>query len=177
MSQICYDIVLELSRQDNHIRGLAGLLKTNQMTIARRVEELVGLNVLDFRIEGKNKVHFMKNSLEAIQYLKIAEQYKAMGLVSRYPRFRLIVEKINADDKIVLAILFGSYAKGNADKNSDIDVYIDVAEAAKRIGQLDSRLNIKTGEFSLNSPLAKEIIKNHVILKGVDNYYEVLKKA
>ena len=41
-----------------------------------------------------------------------------------------------------------------------------------KIKELNSKLSIKIGEFDLNSLLIKEIIKNHVIIRGVEDYYE-----
>ena len=37
---------------------------------------------------------------------------------------------------------------------------------------LDSKLSIKIGKYDKNNNLIKEIEKNHVIIKGVDEYYE-----
>jgi len=58
MSQINYNIFQELEKQDNHIRGLAKALRTNQTTIARKATELEKQNILqqeEKRIEEKEK--------------------------------------------------------------------------------------------------------------------------
>ena len=176
MSQINYNIVLNLMKQDNHIRGLAKDLNTNQTTIARKVQELADQNILDFRLEGKNKVYFIKKTLESSEYIKIIEHNKLLEAIKKYPKLRLIIEKIQENKKMKLAIIFGSYAKGNADKDSDIDLYVQTQSKDTKISleQGDSKLSIKIGKFDKETTLAKEIIKNHIIIKGVDAYYELI---
>ena len=40
-----------------------------------------------------------------------------------------------------------------------------------KIKELNSKLSIKIGDFDVNSLLIKEIIKNHVIIRGVEEFY------
>ena len=91
----------------------------------------------------------------------------------------LLIQKIidsntKKSEKISMAVLFGSYAKGIAHKESDIDIYIDTTDARvkKEVELVDSKINIKTGRYDKNSLLIKEVDKNHVIIKGVESYYE-----
>ena len=73
-----------------------------------------------------------------------------------------------------MIILFGSYAKGIAKKESEIDIYIETTNNSikERIKSINSRINVKIGKFDANSLLIKEIIKNHVILRRVEQFYE-----
>ena len=73
-----------------------------------------------------------------------------------------------------MIILFGSYAKGNEKSDSDIDIYLETInnKVKNKVKEINSRLSIKIGEFDLNSLLIKEIIKNHVIIRGLEEYYE-----
>lgn len=176
MSQINYNIVLELKKQNNHIRGLAKALETNQTTIARKVQELEKQNIVDYRQEGKNKVYFLKKTLETDEYFKIIEHNKLLEIIRNHPRLRQIIEKIKNNKEIKLAILFGSYAKNNASKESDIDIYIETQknEIKKNLELLDSKLSVKIGKFDKEMTLAKEIIKNHILIKGEDRYYELI---
>jgi predicted nucleotidyltransferase len=103
----------------------------------------------------------------------MVEKYKLLKTLEKYPYLRSIIEKIQKDKKIKLAILFGSYAKGLAKQDSDIDIYIDTTNKTKKeLEALDTKLSIKIGKFNSSSLLAKEIIKNHIILKGVEEFYE-----
>jgi predicted nucleotidyltransferase/Trp operon repressor len=176
MSQICYKIFEALMGKRSHIRALAKELGTNQTTIARKVKELQAENILDFSPEGKNKVFFIKKSLEAKQYSYIVEHNKLLEAIRKYPRLRQITEIIQKDSRINLAILFGSYAKMSSGKESDIDIYIRTndRDVKKELESMDSLLSIKIGGYDPENPLAKEIERNHVVIKGVEAYGRLL---
>ena len=168
------EILKELLNSPNHIRGIAKKLNTNHMTIVRRIKELTKENVVDYRQEGKNKVYFLKKTIEARNYVFSTENYKLNKLLEKYPQLRIIIDKIKSDNLIKLALLFGSYAKGIAKTDSDIDIYIETRD--KKIKEdlklANSKLSIKIGEYDSSNLLIKEIWKNHVILKGIEEYYE-----
>ena len=168
------EIVELLLKESLHVREIAKRLKTNHMTIARKTKRLVESNVADFRKEGKNNIFFLKKTIEARAYILMSEQYKMLSAISRYPELRSIVENIQKTRNISLAILFGSYAKNIAKKDSDIDVYIETAsqKLKKELSMLNSRLSIKIGRYDRKSNLIKEIEKHHVIIKGAERYYE-----
>lgn len=176
MEQNSYNIkiVRALLKSQNHIRGLARLIDTSQMTVVRKVEELYRNNVVDFRQEGKNKVVFLKKSLEAKQYAYAVEMQNLLEVLKKYPYLRRIIELVRKNKKISLAVLFGSYAKGNAGKESDIDIYLDTSDSKVKgeIEMIDSRISAKIGKYDSDSILIKEIEKNHVILKGIEEFYE-----
>ncbi len=176
MSQNYYKIkiVESLLQKENHIRGLAKELKTNQTTIARKIGELYQENVVDYKREGRNKVYFLKKSLEALQFAMITENYKLLEALREYPYLRRIFQYIKKNKKIKLAILFGSHATKMATKESDIDIFIETRNKAIKteIENLNSRINVKIGKFNRKNLLIKEIEKNHIIIKGVELYYE-----
>jgi len=156
------------------VRGLAKALSANQMTISRKIEELYEENVVDYRREGRNKVFFLKKTLESKQWACMAESRKQLDIIRKYPRLRVIFEKIRQNPGVTLAVLFGSYANGTATDESDIDVYIDTKEKRIKndIGLIDTKLNVKIGSYDRENLLIREIEKNHVIIKGADEYYE-----
>lgn len=176
MSQNNYNVSIfeALLKSENHIRGLARLLKTNQTTIARKIQELYKKNIVDFKQEGKNKVFSIKRTLEAKQYSYVVEASKLLEILNKYPMLRRIIEQIKKNERIQLAILFGSYAKGTAAKDSDIDIYLDTAnnKLKEEVELFDSKISVKIGKYSKDSLLIKEIEKNHVIIKGIEIYYE-----
>ena len=176
MSQNNYNlkIIEALLRSENHIRGLAKLLGTNQTTIARKVQELHKENILDWKREGRNKVVFLKKSLETKQYVYAVEVQKLLVTIKKYPSLRRVIELIKKNEKITLAILFGSYAKGTAHKDSDIDIYLCTTDTKlkEEVEAIDSKISVKVGNYNKDSLLIKEIEKNHIILKGIELYYE-----
>ncbi len=176
MSQKDYNtlIIENLLKSSNHVRGIAEDIGTNQTTASRKLQELYKENVVDYRYEGKNKVFSLKKSLEAKQYACIAELHKAIRIINQYPFMRKIFEELRKNEDIHLAILFGSYTKGNPDKHSDIDIYIETTDPnlKKQAENIDSRIRAKIGKYDRDNILIKEIQKNHVIIKGVEEYYE-----
>ena len=176
MSQNNYNtlIIENLLKSSNHVRGIAEDIGTNQTTVSRKLQELHKANIVDYRYEGKNKVYFLKRSLEAKQYACIAELQKAIRIINNHPFMRKIFEELRKNENIHLAILFGSYAKGNPDRNSDIDIYIETTDPnlKKQAERIDSRIRAKIGKFDKDNILIKEIQKSHVIIKGVEEYYE-----
>ena len=168
------EIINSLLTSNWHVRGLAKHLGINHMIVFRKFKELYEENVLDYKEEGKNKTYFLKNSVEAQTYIFIAENYKLIKLLKRKSFFRRIIELIQKDNRISLAIVFGSYAKGLENKNSDIDIYIETnnSKIKKDIENINSKINVKIGIYNKNNLLIQEIKKNHVIIKGIEVFYE-----
>src|SRR3989344_3478880 len=140
-----FEIILALIKSENHLREISKLTKIPIATLSRKLFELRKQNIIDYKTEGKNKVYFLKKNLISQKAVIASENYKCIKLLIEYPKLMTIFEDIL--EKSNLIILFGSYAKGIPKENSDIDLYMET----------------------------KENIKNHVIIKGTELYYEKLK--
>ena len=169
------ELVLELLKQKQlHLRELAKLTGQPVATISRAVSRLIAEQVLDYQLLGKNKAIKLKNNLIARQYVYLAEHYKLIKLVKKYPQLLIIIEGILEKTDEQLIILFGSYAKFSPKPDSDIDIYVETLKKAvkEQINQVHSRISTKIGKFDTEQHLIKEIVKNHVIIKGVERFYE-----
>lgn len=171
---ISSEIIDILSREEIHARALAKRLDINHMTVIRNLKELVSENVLEFRKDGRNKVYFLKKNIEARNYELISEVHKLNKTLKKYPELRKTIKDIQQNKEIKLAILFGSYARFTANKNSDIDIFIETRDRKlkEELELHNSRLSVKIGEYDSSSVLIKEIEKNHVIIKGAELFYE-----
>jgi len=171
---ISSEILNVLFGEEIHARALAKRLEINHMTVIRNLKELVSENVLEFRKEGRNKVYFLKKNMEARNYELISELYKLNKTLEKYPEIRQTIKNIQQNKEIGLAVLFGSYARGTANKKSDIDIFIETKDRnlKKELELINSRLSVKIGDYDRSSSLIKEIEKNHVIIKGVEPFYE-----
>ncbi len=171
------EIILLLLKGENHLRNIARILKVPHATIQRRLENLIKENTLNYKREGKNKVFFIKGGLQAKNYVFNAERYKLIKLLKKYPELNIIIDDILKKTDENMVILFGSYAKFSAKKDSDIDIYIETKsrKTKEKTEYVNSRIRVKIGKFDISSLLIKEIIKNHVILKGVEIFYEKTK--
>ncbi|MDO9537120.1 MAG: hypothetical protein Q7J68_02250 [Thermoplasmata archaeon] len=174
---ISSEIILALLRGRIHVRGIAAELGIPHSTIHRRVNDLIMDNVLDFRMEGKNKVVFLKEGFQTRNHVLNAERYKLIKLLQTYPELNVILEEMLARTDAGLVVLFGSYAKFTARKDRDIDIYAETLDESVKTGMesAHSKVRVKTGEFDPDSPLIREIIKNHVILRGAERFYDKVK--
>jgi predicted nucleotidyltransferase len=174
MEQISAEIIIRLRNRPAHGRELARALGTNHMAVARSLKGLTEQNALDCTTQGRNKVYSVKDTAEAKSLLGMAELVRLNQGIAMYPRLRKIVNAIQVRSSIRLAMLFGSYAKAIAKERSDIDLYVDTSDRRLRdeLSQLDPRLSVKIGKFDTGNELIKEIIKDHIIIKGFEEYYE-----
>ena len=168
------EIILNLIKNKTHLREIARNIGESHSTVLRKINELVKETVIDYKQEGKNKVFYIKNNLKAKNYVYSAEIYKLNKLLKKYPELSVMFEEIKENFPKGMIILFGSYAKGSPKSDSDIDIYLETNDSKikNRIKELNSKLSIKIGEFDINSLLIKEIIKNHIIIRGVEDFYE-----
>ena len=168
------EIILVLLKNRTHLREIARILKEPHSTILRKINELVMENILDYTKEGKNKIFFIKNNLKSKNYIYSAEIHKLNKILKKYPELSIIFEDIKKNFSKGMIILFGSYAKDNPKKDSDIDIYLETNDSKIRdkLKEINSKLSIKIGKFDITSLLIKEIIKNHVIIKGLEDFYE-----
>jgi predicted nucleotidyltransferase len=176
-NNIDFEIILLLIKGENYLRGIAKQLDESHSTVLRKLSGLVEENVLDYKKEGKNKVFFIKNNLQAKNYVFNAERYKLIKVLKKYPELNVIIEDVLKNAEYKLIILFGSYAKFTAKKDSDIDIYVETRsrKTKENIEAVHSKVKVKIGSFDIDSQLIKEIIKNHIILRGVEEFYEKIK--
>ncbi len=170
-----HETILFLIKKEAHGRELAKELKTSLTRIQSILKELRNNNIIDFKVEGKNHIYFIKKNLIAKAHILNSENYKLTKLLRKYPLesiFKEITER--CPNRIIL--LFGSYAKFNIKEESDIDIYIDTTDKKikENINQINDNLSIKIGEFDKDDLLIKEIIKNHIIIQGGELYYDKL---
>lgn len=172
-----YEIILLLVRGGRHIRDISKALDASHSTVLRRLNEFVEENALDYKTEGRNKVFFIKRNLEGRNYVYNAERYKLNQLIKKYPRLAVLLEDLlkKTDERLIL--LFGSYAKFSAKEDSDVDVYVETnsRKVKEAIESVNSKIRVKIGDFNPESLLIKEIIRNHVIIRGVEDFYEKTK--
>jgi len=167
-------IILILIKNRIHLREIARVLGESHSTILRKLNELINENIIESEQQGKNKLYSLKNNLITKSMVYMAENYKLIKLLKEYPKLEIILKDITKKTDVKLIIIFGSYAKFSAKSNSDIDIFIETKSRKVKdiVKKINSKLSVKIGPLDKNSLLIKEIIKNHVILKGVEEFYE-----
>jgi len=141
------------------------LVKTTLMGNSRMCEFTYRFNPKVFEAEAERRGDLFKNKDFMILHNRLAEL--------KFP---------------FIALLFGSQAKGAANKHSDIDLLTiggDEKEIKAAISLLPDKIHHTTLSYDNFINMAKskeftvvsEAIKNNIILIGIEEYYRLLKNA
>lgn len=171
-----FEVLLCLLKKEMHGRELSKTLETSLTRIQSILNELRRRNVLDYRVEGRNHVYFIKRNLIAKTFILNAESYKLAKLLSKYPFLEPLFKEATQKHPGKIIILFGSYAKFIPKEGSDIDLYVESTDkkVKETINRINERIRVKIGRFYKEDPLIQEVIRNHVILQGSEEFYEKL---
>ncbi len=170
------EIIEVIRKQPNHIRKISQSLNMIPSTVMRIMKRLEKERVVDYERQGRNKKYFLKDTPEAQGYLYLAEEYKLIKLLQK-AKLRRIIKELKQETNNELIILFGSQVKGSANKNSDIDVYVETTskKLKSKLTLISEKLQIKLGKFNKHSLLSKEIIKDHVLVQNKERFYALIK--
>lgn len=162
--------IIELLRKEQaHIRLIGKRLNLIPSTVLRTVKRLEDEKVVDFKVQGKNKTYFLKDTPESRIYLLMSEHYKLLKCLENQ-KLRRIFKQLKDKTCGELIVLFGSYAKGSAKKDSDVDIFVETKNRSVRaeLNAISDELSIKIGELNKNDLLSKEIIKDHIVIQNVE---------
>ncbi len=164
-----------------YLREISKLTKIPLKTVQTILNILEKMSILKSKTIGKNK--YFRLNLDNIQtkhYLLQAEIYKTCLFVDKYPIFNTFMKKINLNEAI---ILFGSFAKFSANKDSDLDMLVisNAGQVTLPMHLLPYKLHeINMSEVTFmksiekQDALLKEIEENHVILNGHSFYVNTM---
>jgi predicted nucleotidyltransferase len=169
-----FEILLKLIKNSSHVRALSLDLNASHSTISRKLNILKKSNYVDFSLEGKNKKYFLKKNIRVKKALILSENYKLLKFFSSNPTLIPLISDILKTSKSRLIVIFGSYAKGLQSVNSDLDIYVESRSITdkKELEKLNTKISVKYSIFDSENLLIKEIIKNHVIVRGVEDFYD-----
>ena len=160
-------------------RSIAGKLKMNQKTVSNILNELEKDNILKFTQEGKNKYYYLNEFYPYIkEIIQQMEIQRKINFLEKYKKLKELFLKLEKQSEGIF-VIFGSYANFSATVKSDLDVFI--IGNIKEIGDLEELYNIKINviksdknRFNKNEHIMKEIIKNHIILKGTEGFVDLI---
>lgn len=177
------------------IKEISDKLKRPYVKIHSSINRLVNKKIVNEKIKGKSRYCSVdyKNNIDVVCFVnsQISKEF-----LLKNKKIKLIIDEIVSGIKIpsYTLLIFGSYAKGKADKNSDLDLaLISSSEDKEEIERLInskkrlSSIDIHSLEFSYKEfiemlkskemNVGKEIVKNHIIFKGCEQFYEVRRLA
>ena len=183
--------ILGLYRNDYkkslHLREISRRTEIDVKSIQLQARRLERANILSSVLKGKNRDYQLNlGNLTARYYMVMAEAFASITLLQKnFPIKKIVGEIEDLVDGVVL--LFGSYAKGTAVKESDVDLFIIADKKPKwsvvhEVGNLIDRevtMNSASREQFMkglenNDPLVREAVSEHFVLKGVDDFCDFM---
>ncbi|MCK4814198.1 nucleotidyltransferase domain-containing protein [bacterium] len=178
------------NRRGFHVREIAREMKMNHRTAGLALDRLETHGVLRHETKGRNKIYYLSEEKPYITkpYIINVEAQRRAAISKN----NLLEEMMKSlflppvvKDSVI--ILFGSYARGDFSKESDIDILIigkneKAGESLMKFGATYRKnMSIKTtsvNDFAKNikkkDPLLLEILEDHVILSNENAFVEIL---
>ena len=171
--------------REYYIREVQKLLKISPRTSQLILNDLENKCILESKTKGKIKDYTIKRNSLSQRYIIFCEQYKAIAFLEKKLIIKEIIEKINPFIEGI-GIVFGSYAKDIAKKDSDLDIFVIGKYNKEKIKKVSKTYGIeisikcyplKTFEKNLaNDILLKEILKNHIIFLNAGQFIKAVLK-
>lgn len=174
-------VLNELIKQKNsrvYGREIAKRYKLNQKTIANTLNKLEKNDILKYKIEGKNKYYFLNSFNPLIKELvQTIEVEKKADFLKSHKSIAEFIRKIEQKSEGIV-VLFGSYARGTADKESDLDLLIigksNLEDLEKSFGKKLNVVKSTKEKFDMNNPFIQEVLGNHIVLKGAEEFINLI---
>jgi predicted nucleotidyltransferase len=157
--------------EEFYLRELGRLLKISPMTVKRALDDLVD-DMLIIKEEKKNQILYHANmESQAFIFAKISYN---LAWLEENEVVKYLLEKVTGISSI---ILYGSYAKGENDKHSDLDLLIictakkiDPYEIEKKLGIEVNIINFTSTQWTkqakTNRAFYLDIITEGIVLYG-----------
>jgi len=186
-------IIAELENEFNgiHLRKISRLVNSGLPNVKRFLEILEKEKVVSKEKEANLIKFALKEGQRTLSYLKQVNTDKFFGLpVKVQNSISDFLDEI--EDKPLIALIFGSYAKKNYTKESDIDILLvfqkienqqKIENTAKRISmRTNTKINpvyieyknFKDNFLNKEHNFSKEIRNRIIVLLGIENYYQLL---
>jgi len=163
-----------------YLRETSKLAKIPLKTTQNLLLNLEKKKILKSMLRGKNK--YFKLNLDNIQtkfYLLQSEIYKTLLFINKYPLFKTFLKEIKTNKPL---IIFGSFARLSADKDSDLDLIVISNKKEKlpshllpyKIHEVTISKNNFIKSMKNQEALIKEIQESHIILNNHSFYVGIM---
>lgn len=186
ITQKWVDLLLPLSNNYSLRISASELSKKTripQQTASRYLNKLVELNLINYIKEGKNKLFYFDLEKQTTKtMLNLIENKKSLQFQSKVKEIAIIVEELLKSCESL--IVFGSYASGNFNKESDLDIVILGKYKKEEVKKIKQKQVIEINEHYVSynefnkilrfrNPLALEIMKNHILFGDVSKLVDI----
>ncbi len=180
---------MENKEESFSIRNMAKKLVLNYRIAFDEIKKLENEKLISVKKLGNtNQCSFNYNFSEKVLMIEHQKRVELLKNKNLKVLYNTISEVKNP---FFICLIFGSYAIGTYTKQSDIDLCIitDNQDVKKKVEQALKTLPLEihileftTKDFismlkTTELNVGKEIVKNNVILKGIENFYELINYA
>lgn len=163
-----------------YLRQISKLAKLPLKTCQNILIILEKNRILKSKIEGKNKYFGLNlDNIQTKSILLQAEIHRTNIFLEKYPQFNIFLKEIKTNIPLVI---FGSFAKLTADKDSDLDLLIISEKEQKlpfhllpyKVHEVNLPENSFIKAMKEQETLIKEIEENHIILNNHSFYVNIM---
>lgn len=183
--------ILGLYRNDYktspHLREIARAINVDVKAVQIQLKNLERANIMSGALKGKNKEYRLNlNNLIVKHYLMMAEAFSTIIFLDKNFQIKKVMQELSGEIGGIM-LLFGSFAKGSATKESDIDIFIitdkkiDKSAVEEASAIISRKISIKSSTkkqfldgLKNADPLIKEVAASHIALKGIDDFCDIL---
>jgi len=168
------DIVSSLYEGPQTASEIARKNGLNQKSVANHLNKLAEESILTTHTQGKNKLFHFNNQPLTFHFLCSIEHQRTIRFYQKHPTIKQLLTKVPQEG---ILILFGSYAKEEQNENSDIDLLhinqkkVDFSEVTRKYSV---NIDLKHYKTYTNDPLIREVIKNHIVINGIETFVRAI---
>ncbi len=154
-----------------------------QRTASLKLNQYSEMGLLKYRREGRNKLFYFDLSLPSSEtLLQMVELYKGLTFLLKNKKLAPLIEELVAKNRNV--VLFGSFVKGYANKDSDVDLLV-LSRKSKSDAEVFARYPFRVSvhystveEFERllmkGNTLAGEIAQYHILINLSEGFIKAL---
>ncbi len=162
---------------------ISKLTKIPQQSVSRNLNAMVDKNILKYNMLGKNKLfYFDLKDTNTKMLFNLIENSNSMNFLYFNSEIKPIIQELLFGCETI--IVFGSYAKNNANKSSDIDIVILGKTDKNYIKKIKERYPFEINEKYTNykefatllnnkNALVLEIYSNHLIFGNISKIVDI----
>jgi len=167
-----------------HLREIARRTNLGIPAVKHHIENFLNKKIITKKVEGRNVKFFINfKNRKIVPYLYEVEAYRLEKLPKNV--YNAIVDLLSIlENKPIITIIFGSYAKGDYTKESDLDILLVFNEINKEIEEktrlIASRYNLRINPiylswkefkekfFDAKDVFMREVKENKIIFNGIE---------
>ena len=168
-------LFFEEPNREFHLRELARLMRKNPVTVKKYLESAVKLNILKRRKERGLELY--SSNTEDFYYKEYKKIYNRLKFIESG-----LLDYLKEEFHLPTILLFGSYARGEDNRNSDVDVFVlsevkktpDLSNFEKKINRTIQMHIFNRKGFEAAKKTNKDLINNIINGTILHGFIEVL---